>query len=118
MIEIDKIDLSQDSFGSTYILNNHKLVTLVAEHEGLYFCLMNGTLMLYDRDGTYALSNSYDYCMRVKSLHFGEKVSEENAILMLFIQKLILQAKSANERLSNVEKKLEVFKEALKDLLN
>ena len=49
--------------------------------------------------------------------HFGEKVSEENAILMLFIQKLILQAKSANERLSNVEKKLEVFKEALKDLL-
>ena len=118
MLRENRIDLQEYSVGNTFITYKGEIVTMIHADNDLFFFVCKGGVRIYHRDGTYALAESADYDIRFKNYFNAEPVKEETMFLVRFILALKNKCVEANEKLDVHNKKLDIFRDALKDLLS
>ena len=118
MLRENKIDLQEYSVGNTFATYNGEIVTMIHADKEFFFFVCRGCIRIYHRDGTYALAESMDYNIRSMAYCNEEPIKEDTMFLMRFILTLKDKGIEANEKLAEQNKKLEAFRNALKDLLS
>lgn len=118
MLRENRIDLQEYSAGNTFITYAGEIVTMIHADNDLFFFVCKGGVRIYHRDGTYALAKSADYDIRFMNYCNAESVKEDTMLLVRFILELKNKCVEVNEKLELHNKKLDIFRDVLKDLLS